>query len=134
MAVRMRVTSLMLGSLPRGNRLVSPGGQTKRSGHRRRKSASLEGTRAAALRASVVSPEVTKSVSPAHEVGGQPLVTKGVQPPPPEPDRHLLAHPALQCQVLWMKAESLIRATSTLVEPSTCPPSSCPGRYPRHLA
>src|SRR5262245_66610303 len=30
-----------------------------------------------------------------------------------------------------MKAESPIRATSTLVEPSTCPPSSCPGHYPR---
>jgi hypothetical protein len=33
-----------------------------------------------------------------------------------------------------VKAESPIRATSTLVEPSTCPPSSCPGRYPRRWA
>jgi hypothetical protein len=33
-----------------------------------------------------------------------------------------------------MKAESLIRATSTLVEPSTCPPSSCPGHYSRRWA
>src|SRR5262245_41925790 len=50
------------------------------------------------------------------------------------PRRTLLAHPALQCQVLRMKAFSPIRATSTPVEPSTCPPSSCPGRYPRRLA
>src|SRR5436309_4764409 len=33
-----------------------------------------------------------------------------------------------------MKAFSPIRATSTLVEPSTCPPSSCPGHYPRPWA
>jgi hypothetical protein len=33
-----------------------------------------------------------------------------------------------------MKAESPIRATSTPVEPSTCPPSSCPGHYPRRWA
>src|SRR5262245_15341174 len=42
-------------------------------------------------------------------------------------------HPALRYRVLEVKAESLIRATFTLVEPSTCPPSSCPGHYPRHL-
>src|SRR4051812_49367 len=70
----------------------------------------------------------------AHEVGGQPLVTKGIQPPPPEPDGHVFVHPALQYRVLRMKAESPIRATSTLVEPSTCPPSSCPGHYPRRWA
>jgi len=58
----------------------------------------------------------------------------GFQPPLPEPDGHLLAHPALQCQVLRMKAFSPLRATSTLVEPSTCPPSSCPGHYPRRWA
>jgi hypothetical protein len=80
------------------------------------------------------------STSPAgrerrcDEVGGQPHVTKGVQPPPPEPDGHGCVHPALQCQVLRMKAESPIRATFTLVEPSTCPPSSCPGHYPRRWA
>src|SRR5262249_52895263 len=54
--------------------------------------------------------------------------------PPPEPDGHVCVHPALQCRVLRMKAESPIRATSTLVEPSTCPPSSCPGHYPRRWA
>src|ERR1700746_3841469 len=36
----------------------------------------------------------------AHEVGGQPLVTKGIQPPPPEPDGHVSVHPALQTQDL----------------------------------
>jgi len=71
---------------------------------------------------------------PSDEVGGQPLVTKGIQPPPPEPDGPLLWHPALQYRVLRMKASSPIRATSTLVEPSTCPPSSCPGHYPRRWA
>src|SRR4051794_36815749 len=35
-----------------------------------------------------------------HEVGGQPLVTKGIQPPPPEPDGHVSVHPALQTQDL----------------------------------
>jgi hypothetical protein len=74
------------------------------------------------------------SLGANYEVGGQPLVTKGIQPPPPEPDGHGYVHPALQCQVLRMKAESPIRATSTLVEPSTCPPSSCPGHYPRRWA
>ena len=68
------------------------------------------------------------------EVGGQPLGSKGIQPPPPEPDGHVCVHPALQYRVLRMKAESPIRATSTLVEPSTCPPSSCPGHYPRRWA
>ena len=68
------------------------------------------------------------------EVGGQPLVTKGIQPPPPEPDRHLWMHPALRHRVLGVKAFSPIRATSTLVEPSTCPPSSCPGHYSRRWA
>jgi hypothetical protein len=71
---------------------------------------------------------------PSDGVGGQPLVAKGIQPPPPEPDGHVYVHPALQCQVLRMKADSPIRATSTLVEPSTCPPSSCPGHYPRRWA
>src|SRR5262249_35755997 len=70
----------------------------------------------------------------AYEVGGQSLVAKGIQPPPPEPDGHVCVHPALQCRVLRMKAESPIRATSILVEPSTCPPSSCPGHYSRHWA
>ena len=70
----------------------------------------------------------------SDEVGGQPLGNKGIQPPPPEPDGHGCVHPALQCRVLRMKAESPLRATSTLVEPSTCPPSSCPGHYPRHWA
>src|SRR5262249_52580749 len=70
----------------------------------------------------------------SDEVGGQPLGCKGIQPPPPEPDGHVCVHPALQYQVLRMKAESPIRATSTLVEPSTCPPSSCPGHYPRPWA
>src|SRR6516165_6175687 len=86
------------------------------------------------LRASVSSTCAPKPSSPAHEVGGQPLVTKGIQPPPPEPDRHLWMHPALRHRVLGVKAESPIRATSTLVEPSTCPPSSCPGHYPRRWA
>ena len=83
-----------------------------------------------------------RSPRPAHrrrspwrdEVGGQPLVTKGIQPPPPEPDGHVCVHPALQYRVLRMKAESPIRATSTLVEPSPCPPSSCPGHYSRRWA
>src|SRR3954469_9971229 len=81
-----------------------------------------------------------------YEVGGQRLAGfrgvsrralpayAGFQPPLPEPDGHGSAHPALQYQVLRMKAESPIRATSTLVEPSTCPPSSCPGHYPRRWA
>src|SRR5215831_10924756 len=69
----------------------------------------------------------------SDEVDGQPLGSKGIQPPPPEPDGHVCVHPALQYRVLRMKAESPIRATSTLVEPSTCPPSSCPGHYPRRL-
>src|SRR5262249_26245051 len=69
-----------------------------------------------------------------YEVGGQPPVTKGVQPPPPEPDGHVCVHPALQHRVLRMKALLPIRATSTLVEPSPCPPSSCPGHYPRRWA
>src|SRR5947209_16602149 len=34
------------------------------------------------------------------EVGGQPLVTKEIQPPPPEPDGHVSVHPALQTQDL----------------------------------
>src|SRR5262249_26075724 len=72
--------------------------------------------------------------APSDEVGGQPLVTKGIQPPPPEPDGHVCVHPALQHRVLRMKAESPIRATSILVEPSACPPSSCPGHYPRRWA
>src|SRR5262245_42494596 len=38
--------------------------------------------------------------SSCDEVGGQPLVTKGVQPPPPEPDGHVCVHPALQTQEL----------------------------------
>ena len=50
------------------------------------------------------------------------------------PRRTVSVHPALQCRVLRMKAESPIRATSTLVEPSACPPSSCPGHYPRRWA
>src|ERR1700680_2261670 len=54
--------------------------------------------------------------------------------PPPEPDRHGCVHPALQYRVLRMKASSPIRATSILVEPSTCPPSSCLGHYPRRWA
>src|SRR4051794_37601243 len=82
----------------------------------------------------------------AHEVGGQRLAGfrgvsrrslpayAGFQPPLPEPDGPLLWHPALQHRVLRMKASSPIRATSTLVEPSTCPPSSCPGHYPRRWA
>src|SRR5262249_51098725 len=70
----------------------------------------------------------------SDEVGGQPPVTKGIQPPPPEPDGHVCVHPALQYRVLRVKAESPIRATSTHVEPSTCPPSSCPGHYPRRWA
>ena len=37
---------------------------------------------------------------PGDEVGGQPLVTKGIQPPPPEPDGHVSVHPALQTQDL----------------------------------
>src|SRR5262245_45107250 len=68
---------------------------------------------------------------PSDEVGGQPPVTKGIQPPPPEPDGHGCVHPALQCRVLRMKVFSPLRATSILVELSTCPPSSCPGHYPR---
>jgi len=71
---------------------------------------------------------------PSDEVGGQPLDSKGIQPPPPEPDGHVFVHPALPFRVLRMKAESPIRATSTLVEPSTCPPSSCPGHYSRRWA
>src|SRR5262249_24415649 len=50
------------------------------------------------------------------------------------PRRTGSVHPALRYRVLGMKAESPIRATSTLVEPSTCPPLSCPGHYPRHWA
>jgi hypothetical protein len=100
-----------------------------RSDRRRIGRSSLSGPVASALRTGAREP---KSV--AHEVGGQPLVAKGIQPPPPEPDGHVCVHPALQYRVLRMKAESPIRATSTLVEPSTCPPSSCPGHYPRRWA
>ena len=39
-------------------------------------------------------------ISSCDEVGGQPLVTKGIQPPPPEPDGHVSVHPALQTQDL----------------------------------
>ena len=47
----------------------------------------------------------------AHEVGGQPLGSKGIQPPPPEPDRHVFVHPALQTQDLHFRsASSLSRA------------------------
>ncbi len=85
------------------------------------------------LRASVGSTEVTKLKCVTYEVGGQRLAGfrgvsrralpayAGFQPPLPEPDGPLLWHPALQYPVLQMKAESPIRATSTLVEPSTCP-------------
>src|SRR5262249_54854574 len=61
-----------------------------------------------------------------------PLAAPGIQHRVPR--RTGCVHPALQCRVLRMKAESLIRATSTLVEPATCPPSSCPGHYPRRWA
>ena len=47
------------------------------------------------------------------EVGGQPLGNKGIQPPPPEPDRHVFVHPALQTQDLrlfFRSASSLSRA------------------------
>src|SRR5262245_56183382 len=71
---------------------------------------------------------------PSDEVGGQPLVPKGIQQPPPEPAGDVCVHLALRYWVLRMKAESPLRATSTLVEPSTCPPSSCPWRYPRRWA
>src|SRR5262245_12307434 len=63
MADRMRVTSVMLGSLPRGERLVLLGGG------------------AGDLRASVFSPEVTKSESPAR--GGparRGTLAKGMRP------------------------------------------------------
>ena len=96
--------------------------------------------------ASVTSTEGHKPICANDEVGGQRLAGfrgvsrrarpayAGFQPPRPEPDGPLLWHPALQCRVLRMKAEPPIRATSTLVEPSTCPPSSCPGHYPRRWA
>src|SRR5262249_51141473 len=88
----------------------------------------------------------TRHERSGYEVGGQRLAGfrgvsrrslpayAGFQPPLPEPDGPLLWHPALQYRVLRMKASSPIRATSTLVEPSTCPPSSCPGHYPRRWA
>src|SRR5262245_27856852 len=97
---RMRVTSLMLASVPPGTRLVFLGGRSQQSGrqveglggqtepgvgdmpsfrlgdsgHRRSESASREGTRAAALRASVVSTELTNvihatCVGPTHRRG-----------------------------------------------------------------
>ena len=53
------------------------------------------------LRAQVTSTYAPKPSSPAHEVGGQPPVTKGIQPPPPEPDGHVSVHPALQSQATW---------------------------------
>src|SRR5262245_51445142 len=59
MADRMRVTSVMLGSLPRGERLVSLGGG------------------AGDLRASVFSPEVTKSESPARGGPARRVVERG---------------------------------------------------------
>jgi len=98
------------------------------------------------LRAAVTSTSANKTMFVAYEVGGQRLAGfrgvsrralpayAGFQPPLPEPDGHVSVRPALQYQVLRMKAESPIRATSTLVEPSTCPPSSCPGHYPRRWA
>src|SRR5262249_16351385 len=61
------------------------------------------------LRASVSSTGSRKPIIATYEVGGQLLVTKGVQPPPPEPDGHVSVHPALQYRVLRMKAESPIR-------------------------
>src|SRR6516162_5565543 len=39
-------------------------------------------------------------LSTCDEVGGQPLGSEGIQPPPPEPDRHVFVHPALQTQAL----------------------------------
>ena len=95
-------------------------------------------------RIEAVLPDFPRAVT--DEVGGQRLAGfrgvsrralpayAGFQPPLPEPDGPLLWHPALQYRVLRMKASSPIRATSTLVEPSTCPPSSCPGHYPRRWA
>ena len=98
------------------------------------------------MSAAVSSTDVTNVECATYEVGGQRLAGfrgvsrralpayAGFQPPLPEPDGHVSVHPALRYRVLRMKAESPIRATSTLVEPSTCPPSSCPGHYPRHWA
>jgi|GEM_PF-4569424 len=48
----------------------------------------------------VTSIALGKRVSVANEVDGQPLVAKGIQPPPPEPDGHVSVHPALQTQDL----------------------------------
>ena len=65
------------------------------------------------------------------EVGGQPLVAKGIQPPPPEPDGHVFVHPALQTQDLLgvfrsasslSRAELLIRVTPFLLKPCVLPP------------
>src|SRR5262249_14781625 len=55
------------------------------------------------------------------------------QPPPPEPDRHVFVHPALQTQDLHVclhfrsasslsRAERLIRVTLSCGSPVSCPP------------
>ena len=46
----------------------------------------------------------------SDEVGGQPLVTKGIQPPPPEPDGHVSVHPALQTQDLLGVYSAVLQA------------------------
>src|SRR5262249_25487398 len=63
------------------------------------------------------------------EVGGQPLGSKGIQPPPPEPDRHVFVHPALQTQDLHFRsasslngAEGLIRVTPFVWKPCVLSP------------
>src|SRR5262249_47900635 len=86
-----------------------------------------------------ISPQPLSKTSPDHpdrlsrcdEVGGQPLGSKGIQPPPPEPDGHVFVHPALQTQDLRLcfrsasslsGAERLIRVTLFLVKPCVLSP------------
>ena len=83
---------------------------------------------------SVLSTEARKPRSSTYEVGGQPPVTKGIQPPPPEPDGHVSVHPALQTQDLpgvtlhfrsaasLSRAELLIRVTPFLLKPCVLSP------------
>jgi hypothetical protein len=52
------------------------------------------------IRTTAYRPMLTLRFKASDEVGGQPLGRKGIQPPPPEPDRHVFVHPALQTQDL----------------------------------
>jgi hypothetical protein len=82
---------------------------------------------------SKTSPDHLNRLSRCDEVGGQPLGDKGIQPPPPEPDRHVFVHPALQTQDLHVclhfrsasslsRAERLIRVTPFVWKPCVLSP------------